>query len=310
MRRVLAVVLCLAVAGCAANGTHLRSADPEVPAELTSGEPVCRNSSRGNTLHGCNHPSGVAVEIRQTAASSYLYAQLAENAYDRTSEKPDSESDPSRPFVLPSNVRELEQYRRPRDDEGALRGFAAKVYEIRETDSSSTIALVFRGTEFTHKNDWIFGNFSDGQARIAQRMFQDIRSAHPDAKMVVAGHSLGGAIAAYISLNEEDVDAYMFNTSVRVRRGKAHSNARYAISQYGEILVALRRLWINPGGTYTVVNCNGTRFFGPHGMRPLAECLTNIAAWVPGSGAEESLVANGLGVRTPLFEPEVAVSTP
>jgi pimeloyl-ACP methyl ester carboxylesterase len=127
--------------------------------------------------------------------------------------------------------------------------------------------------------------------------------------MVVVGHSLGGAIAAYISLRRANVAAYMFNTSIRTTRGdNPQVNARYAVSQYGEILVALRRLWINPGGTYTVINCNDGSSLDRHDIRPLAECLTSIAAWNPMSGAAESLVANHLPAKHQIFEPDQPVS--
>ena len=227
-----------------------------------------------------NHRSGAAREVREVARKTYLFAQLANNAY--------SEGE----FKLPSHVSELEDI-----DDDSITGFAVRTYWVRAPGEKPYVVIAFRGTQATSWNDWKYGNLSDTQYRQGLAHVHKIKGKVPaGTRIVVTGHSLGGAIATWISLNEENVEAYGFDASLRLRRGRAVHNWREYVSQHAEILAALRWVVINPYGRYTMINCGGGG--GPlsrHDMRMLAACLTRIAASDRDETAEWSRSNNELG---------------
>jgi hypothetical protein len=235
------------------------------------------------TLHYDGHPSGAAVEVREVARDTYLLAQLAHNAYSKEE------------FKLPSHVTEPDEFI-VRDD--ANTGFAVRTYWVRPANRQPYVVIAFRGTQFSSLADWKYGNLSDRQYLQGLRHFQKVRANVPaGTEIIVTGHSLGGAIATSISLNEENTKAYGFDASLRVRRGRAVHNWREYVSQHGEILAALRAVLINPYGRYTMINCPGGGG-GPisrHDMRTLAACLTRIAASDGDKTAEWSRGENSLG---------------
>jgi len=216
-----------------------------------------------------DHPSGAAIQVREVALDTYLYAQLAQNAY--------SENE----FKLPSYVTELE----PADTPGTNTpdtGFAVRTYWVRPPERKPYVVVAFRGTQFTSVPDWKYGNMTDRQYEQGLEHVKRIRKKVPaGTPIIVTGHSLGGAIATSVSLNEENIRAYGFDASLRLRRGRAVSNWREYVSQHGEILAGLRAIVRNPYGRYTVINCPGLsgRPSERHDMRLLAACLTRIAAW-------------------------------
>lgn len=241
------------------------------------------------------HPSGAALEVRKSAVDSWLYAQLATNAYAGSK---DNDKDQDFEYKLPSYVSE---YQSIVESES---GYAARTYIIKKPFQKPYVVLAFRGTQFFSLRDWVFGNtisntqYEEGVSH-AKRLKAELPAHMP---LVVVGHSLGGAIATYVSLRIEGATAYGFNASHRVNRGKNPvENDRFFISQYGEIAVLFRRPFINSSGLYTTINYIKKGQRGPlarHKIRDLADCLTKIAASDKDQDALTSVEENNLGQLT------------
>ncbi len=199
--------------------------------------------------------------------------------------------------MLPSHVAEFLAI-----VENAKSGFAARTYRVSKPNEEAYTVIAYRGTNFFQWRDWFHGNLFDAQYRQGLSHFLSIRSQVPaGTRIVVVGHSLGGAIATYVSLRAENAPAYIFNSSPRLTRGPAIANPRVAVSQYGEVLVALRKPFINAGGVYTTINCTNGGPFSRHTQRYLADCLTHIAAWED-PNALASLEVNAMSPRRRVFD--------
>ncbi|HYC95844.1 MAG TPA: hypothetical protein VEB39_09135 [Sphingomicrobium sp.] len=232
-------------------------------------------SWRKMPLTGLDHPSGWADQIRGTATETYLLAQLSSDVYDQEPR-----------FVLPSNVRRLELQR---DDPI---GFGYGLYEWARTPGSPELALAFRGTDFSQREDWAYGNIIPLQNRRGLDTFRRIRAAHPGKPIHLTGHSLGGGIATYVSLVDPVAQSVVFNSSPRFRAPRNPArNRRTTIVEYGEILKATRLLGREADQLYMSIGCTRGGPIHQHTMRLLAECLTRIAAH-DSETARESLRLN------------------
>ena len=272
MRLMLIFAAFALAAGCSTT-----SPDPTAaPSSSVEGKGWVRTA-----LTDCGHGSGACKEIRATAVDSYLFAQLAQNAYS-TNE-----------YALAEHIRELQPI-----VEDAKSGFAARTYLVSGAGRSDFAVIAYRGTNFSDWRDWLFGNFPyNRQYEQGLAHLRSVRKQLPlGTSIVLTGHSLGGAIATYASLREPDAPVYIFNSSPRLSRGPAIQNERVAVSQYGEVLAALRKPFINAGGVYTTINCRQGGPIDRHTQRHLADCLTRIAAWED-DGARASSDLNALGPR-------------
>ena len=234
-------------------------------------------------LTGRDHPSGWADQIRRTAAETFIFAQLATNAYDK----------PATRYVLPETIKRIGFQR---DDEI---GFGYALYERKIGPDQRDLVLAFRGTDFAQPMDWACGNFVTCQNLRGLGLYRRIRTDHPGVPIHVVGHSLGGGIATYVSLHEPVAQSIAFNSSPRFNAPRnAVKNRRTSITEFGEILKAARLLGREADQLYMSIGCSHGGWIGDHYMRPLADCLTGIAAF-ESEEARQSLRLNPSIPRPP-----------
>ncbi len=225
---------------------------------------------RNVPLTGRDHPSGWADQIRSAAAEAFPYAQMSTNAY----------MDRDRYDLGP-------EYSNPHNEPNDGIGYAYSVFERREAGRLAEVIIAFRGTEGFFSRDMLRGNLLAQQNPRGLATYDRIRAAtDPAIPVNVTGHSLGGGIATYVSVRRPNVRSYIFNASPRFSaNGPIPNNRRLSIVERGEILKILRLPGREAPQTYISINC--TRGFDPvgqHSIRPLADCLTRIAAWQSAHG--------------------------
>ena len=259
MHRIRVVCLCVVglLAGCA---THRTTCD-----DVFLSAPFMREQRPP--------PSEKMQEI---ARESFIYAQMAYNAYQR----PNS-------FALHDSIDQL-----PPETRGY--GFQATVFEVRSGADLREIVIAYRGTDgLTNVRDWLFGNLGRTQYRLARDLYREVRERYPEGtRIVTTGHSLGGGLAIHISTNEPDVPAYVFNYSYKRHwegRRYAHTR-RVGIVESGDILGIVRGIWPNTD----ILHNRGfycSRAGNNHSMEVLARCVTHTAA-VADERAVDSLTRN------------------
>jgi len=242
---------------------------------------------------------------RNVAADAYLYAQLAYNAYAPTDEKPPH-------FNLDGVFTRVA----PAPDNDEI-GLAYTVYTRTEGACAPEVVVVFRGTEgVTNFPDMWHGNALGRQNTAGLEEFRKwVRWRNdnlPGARMTVVGHSLGGGIATYISINEDDVASFAFDGSPRywrLDRSLRRVNIRHQVAETGEILFWARAVMPPTDQLYTPFNCTWSwKPITQHDMHTLAVCLTTVAAW-ESDEAERSLRVNNLPAPV-LIRPRPAPQRP
>ena len=221
-------------------------------------------------------PGGWCDFTRAAADESWQYAQLSNNVYRDEDELPHP----------PGGFEEAPDT--PPEHTG---GYAYIVYDRYEPGAGGEAELAerviaFRGTEMDSFDDWVFGNIGaqyndrgwDTYAR-QRKMLDEQGLDH--VPITLTGHSLGGAIAAYVALRESRARSYAFNQSPRFSAPEEPTrNRRLAVSDRGE---ALRCLPTGGGVVLQdtlVINCRPRGApWKDHSIRKLAECLTWIAAY-------------------------------
>jgi hypothetical protein len=252
---------------------------------------------------------------RDTAVVAWPYAQLASNAY----------CDDGDIFELPAgytvvrrlptqDICDLERAAAKGDEaakaklkpihkaESKLKthGFNYTVYDKRNAAGVlEQRVIAFRGTDRKQLADWVYGNIGTTQRDQGLGLYKEER-ARLDAEggkgvpIAVTGHSLGGAIAIQVSLENAGVDAYVFNTSPRYALLAPNANRRVAIAERGDILDVLRSRSMPARQDLLVINCYPAEGrVASHSARKLAECVT----WIAGksdAAARASIAANKL----------------
>ena len=234
-------------------------------------------------------PGGWCGFVRDAAIETYRHAMLASNAYrdeDTYVQLP--------PGIVARDVSE-------NDDSGlAYSTFDRFEMVAGERGTLQARIIAFRGTEAGSTKDIIAGSIKDRQRDGARIAFASERAAL-DAEglgnipIEVTGHSLGGALATQISIDNPAVKAFAFNLSPFFR-GEPSINVgnRIAISERGEFLRRLRQYRSASAANVFIINCNpAATAAAKHGIRPLADCLTWIAAYDDAT-AEELIIPNGI----------------
>jgi len=215
-------------------------------------------------------PGGWCGFTREFAVRTWEYAQLSNNTYD----------DPAETFAeLPGGITLV---RNSGNDES---GFAYAIYDRKADGALAERIIAFRGTEFSF-DDWFGGNFGGKHNRRGLETYQKIRAeldadGHADVPIKVTGHSLGGAIAAQISLQTDGVDSLAFNQSPKFDIPPVLANSeRMAVTERGEGLGSVRELFRNAPQDVLVINCRPRGApWSDHSVFKLAKCLTWIAAY-------------------------------
>ena len=243
-------------------------------------------------------PGGWCGFVREAAVDAFPYAVASTNAYTGDDDL----------FAKPGRVLQRLDHI-PVAPEDADKGFSYELFNQYESGSGSRAdrkpvarVLAFRGTDLKGLSDIFYGTLRSDQIELALRYFAAEKARlGSDVPWVVTGHSLGGALATEVSVAHPDVRAYMFNTSP-FYRSDVRENAlrRTVFNERGEVLRRFARFDDPPAANVFTINCEPRRnALFKHKVRPLADCITWIAAYAS-TDAYEVVKANG--IAKPLVE--------
>lgn len=237
-------------------------------------------------------PGGWCGFVREAAVEAWPYAIASTNAYTGDEDL----------FAKPGRVLQRIEHM-PIAPEDEDKGFSYEIFNQYAPETGGDAArmpiarvLAFRGTDTKSLADLFYGTLRDDQIELALRYFNAERDRlGNDLPWVVVGHSLGGALATEVSDKNPGVRAFMFNTSPFYRDGvRPNALQRTVFNERGEFLRRFAHSDEPPAANVFTVNCEPRKgSLTKHKVRPLADCLTWIAAY--GSrDAYEVLKANNI----------------
>ena len=255
-----------------------------LPACQTTGMQFQQNETKKLSY---DEKSKHAVEIRRTAAETFLYAQMANNAYLRSAEKT---------YNLPDYVKQVDFEFGTVDNTGNNEtGMAFSVFEIAR-ENKPELVIAYRGSE-PNFLDWMLGNVLGKQAPQSIDLFDALKRENPNHDISVVGDSLGGSLATQVSLCREVKLAVSVDTSPRFSSKHCYDglkdNKRHSITERGEFLKFFRLGGREATQLYTSVNCvPGWGPFQQHSAFDLTKCLTEMASVDVGNNANLSISLN------------------
>jgi hypothetical protein len=169
-------------------------------------------------------------------------------------------------------------------------GLAWDVYEKKDSDE---VIFSFRGTDSGRDHltanamPWPFAI----QYQQARHNLEKYQATHPQKHITLTGHSLGGGIAAGLSVRR-GIDTVVFDPSPRIFDGWGDKHlpaeTRVVIFQKGEALEKVRKVWPKLVKTFAKESFYMTEFdfnkFNAHRMDQLALGLLNLGALENDSG--------------------------